>query len=228
VTASSDTLIPVADLLTAGKCSPPCLLAREPIGCTCRCGGEHHGALIGVQVPADKEARPVPPMQSDPEQWHGEWPDGWSDDAWWRPWWDKHDYGWGSGFDVLDMACPVHSATAGIGWCLSAQRNGCEIPVWAQENEDGWSTHADPGGHRSLLSAGAASVQSRFLAALLSAGRCRAVSAGERAVVWGFGTRVEAQVTGAILGYLAHGSTRTALECIALLGEQSYADTEVA
>ena len=39
-----------ADLLAAGECTPTCLLAREPDGCACRCGGTWHGTLSGVPV----------------------------------------------------------------------------------------------------------------------------------------------------------------------------------
>jgi hypothetical protein len=44
------TGIPAAELLAAGECTPACLLAREPDGCACRCGGTWHGAVSGVPV----------------------------------------------------------------------------------------------------------------------------------------------------------------------------------
>jgi hypothetical protein len=44
------TGIPAAELLAAGECTPACLLAREPDGCACRCGGTWHGAVSGVAV----------------------------------------------------------------------------------------------------------------------------------------------------------------------------------
>jgi hypothetical protein len=43
------------DLLSAGRCTPNCLLAREANGCECRCGGEFHGALIEVDVPLARQ-----------------------------------------------------------------------------------------------------------------------------------------------------------------------------
>lgn len=38
------------EVLQAGRCTPQCMLGREPRGCTCRCGGEYHGTLLGAEV----------------------------------------------------------------------------------------------------------------------------------------------------------------------------------
>lgn len=47
---AADTSISAAELLAAGECTPTCLLAREPNGCACRCGGTWHGAVSAVAV----------------------------------------------------------------------------------------------------------------------------------------------------------------------------------
>jgi hypothetical protein len=62
VAAGADIL--AADVLAAGECTATCLLAREPDGCACRCGGTWHGTLSGVQVTANAgggERSPVHP-----------------------------------------------------------------------------------------------------------------------------------------------------------------------
>jgi hypothetical protein len=45
------------EILVAGSCTAPCLLARDTTGdasrCTCCCGGKFHGALAGMLMPAD-------------------------------------------------------------------------------------------------------------------------------------------------------------------------------
>lgn len=48
MTALAATL--AGDLLAEGRCTPACLLAREPDGCACRCAGEFHGALTDAEV----------------------------------------------------------------------------------------------------------------------------------------------------------------------------------
>jgi len=48
-----------ADLLALKRCSAPCLVADEDGECTCRCGGEYHGALTDADVTID------------PARWHG-------------------------------------------------------------------------------------------------------------------------------------------------------------
>ncbi|WP_041254780.1 hypothetical protein [Frankia sp. EAN1pec] len=43
-------------LLDTGLCTVGCLLAGSgPRGCTCRCRGEHHGALLDAAVSAEAE-----------------------------------------------------------------------------------------------------------------------------------------------------------------------------
>ncbi|WP_160144274.1 hypothetical protein [Parafrankia sp. Ea1.12] len=43
-------------LLDAARCTPLCLLAvSHPRGCTCRCGGQHHGALLDAPVSDEAE-----------------------------------------------------------------------------------------------------------------------------------------------------------------------------
>jgi hypothetical protein len=226
---TTSTLIPAADLLAAGECSPQCLLARELGGvCTCRCGSEYHGLLSGQQVPAREKPQPVRGTSwTAARPWQPEeYLDWWPDDAWWRPWWVVHDRYEGV-FDLLEaIMCPRRSATAGIGLCLTAARGAEDASwpnVWAQQDDDGWSAHADircaPGWDR--FTPDAARVQGEFLTALVSAGRCRAVSPGPAAVAWGFRDRIEAQLAGAGLMELAHGCIRgTMLECIEILTEE--------
>lgn len=43
-------------LIDTGQCSQLCLLAvGPPRGCTCRCGGAHHGALLDAAVSVEAE-----------------------------------------------------------------------------------------------------------------------------------------------------------------------------
>lgn len=56
--------VPAESLIESGECSAQCLLAREPDGCECRCGGTYHGTLVGTLVVAPEEP---PPPDIDPE-----------------------------------------------------------------------------------------------------------------------------------------------------------------
>lgn len=44
--------IPVRELLSAGDCAAACLLAIAEEPCTCRCGGQYHGALLDAPIHA--------------------------------------------------------------------------------------------------------------------------------------------------------------------------------
>lgn len=52
--------VPAETLIESGECAAQCLLAREPDGCQCRCGGTYHGVLADapVVVVAPEEAPP--------------------------------------------------------------------------------------------------------------------------------------------------------------------------
>lgn len=51
--------VPVRELLEAGQCTAPCLLARIPeADCQCICGGVFHGALIETEVSGQRDIRP--------------------------------------------------------------------------------------------------------------------------------------------------------------------------
>lgn len=39
-----------ADLIKSGTCSPRCLLADPVKKCRCICNGQHHGALLDVDI----------------------------------------------------------------------------------------------------------------------------------------------------------------------------------
>lgn len=39
-----------ADLIKSGACSPRCLLADPVKKCRCICNGQHHGALLDVDI----------------------------------------------------------------------------------------------------------------------------------------------------------------------------------
>ena len=41
-----------ADLIKSGTCTPRCLLANPVKKCRCTCNGQHHGALLDVDVTA--------------------------------------------------------------------------------------------------------------------------------------------------------------------------------
>lgn len=45
-------------LLDTAVCTPLCLLAASPArGCTCRCGGHHHGQLLDIVLEAGESTR---------------------------------------------------------------------------------------------------------------------------------------------------------------------------
>ena len=217
-----------ADLLDAGECSPQCLLAREPGGaCVCRCGGEFHGALTGAEVrPVAEPRRRRPRRVPASPVWEDEGTDaGWDvDDAWWGDWWRKHGQ-WDAGWDVLDMVCPVMTATEAIGACLRERNQGAPWPVrWAQPEADGgWSVHVDVACIAPLraLTAETTAAQREFLAALAAAGRCERVQAGAAAWACGFSGEAEARIAGAVLGGLAFGNTALARESVQAIRRQA-------
>jgi hypothetical protein len=188
--------IDASELLDEQRCSPQCLLAREPSECECRCCGEFHGVLAFSLIPA--QAR--------------------------RPWHSRH-CGWADSH-LDEQCPVIKGGVPAFNRAYQVAKRACEPLAVVQPRGERWEMTFDSEcehyGNR--LADDAIETWNALVLGLLRARRLRsATGGGSLLIATGVRDRTDAQVLGVIARELLCNNLDGARSCLRALAEDGHA-----